>query len=286
MSCEQWLLLIEEYVDGELDDAAARRLRDHMVSCKTCAAEYKLLRREQELYQNYVRDAEVSPALWAGVQARIQQDGAGPSLLERLRGLASVFAAGPRLSPVYAMLLVIVAVGVTVFVMRRSGPNPGVNPGPIAIDTQPPGTPAPSPSATTSPNTGPDQPKPAPRQESPRQESPRQEPPRRENLVADGGGAKRPAPKAAPITAEQAIREAEQKYVAAIAILSRDVNTHRSELDPAVAAKFEATLASIDFTIKETKRAVREHPGDPVAAQYMLAAYSEKLDVLREMAGQ
>jgi hypothetical protein len=92
--------------------------------------------------------------------------------------------------------------------------------------------------------------------------------------------------KSAPLTAEQAIREAEQKYVAAIAILSRDVNKHRSELDPAVAAKFEATLASIDFTIKETRRAVHEHPGDPVAAQYMLAAYSEKLDVLREMAGQ
>jgi len=97
------------------------------------------------------------------------------------------------------------------------------------------------------------------------------------------------APRAAepaPLTAEQAVREAEQKYVAAIAILSRDVSKHRSELDPAIAAKFEATLASIDFTIRETKRAVREHPGDPVAAQYMLAAYSEKLDVLREMAGQ
>jgi len=94
------------------------------------------------------------------------------------------------------------------------------------------------------------------------------------------------SPKPAPLTAEQAVREAEQKYVAAIAILSRDVNKHRSELDPAIAAKFEATLASIDFTIRETKRAVREHPGDPVAAQYMLAAYSEKLDVLREMAGQ
>jgi hypothetical protein len=275
MNCEQWLPLIEEYVDGELDESAAKGLRGHLASCEHCAAEHRQLRKEQELYQSYVRDVEVTPALWASVQARIQQDGAGPGIMERLRRLASAFASGPRLSPVYAMLLVIVAVGVTVIVMRRSGPT---QVGPLAGVTS---TPEPSPSATTSPVPGPVEP------------SPKQESPRRDNEVVSDRFARndttrpaKPAVKAAPMTAEQAIREAEQKYVAAIAILSRDVNKQRSELDPAIAARFEATLASIDFTIKETRRAVHEHPGDPVAAQYMLAAYSEKLDVLREMAGQ
>src|SRR5215471_12667891 len=278
MSCEKWLPLIEEFIDGELDDSFIKGLRAHLAACGDCSSEYKQLLKEQELYQNYMRDIEVTPALWAGVQASIQQNGAGPGLFARIKRLASAFTAGPRLSPVYAMLLVLIAVAVTVIVMRRQGTPPGTSPGtpnnvpPEIASTSP--SPAPPPTATTSP--GPKEPS-------------RAEPPRQEAIVAENrpnSRPPRPAAKPAPPTAEQAVREAEQKYVAAIAILSRDVNKHRSELDPAVAAKFEATLASIDFTIRETRRAVREHPGDPVAAQYMLAAYSEKLDVLREMAGQ
>jgi hypothetical protein len=279
MNCEQWLPLIEEYVDGELEGASAKTLRSHLASCPACASEYKQLLREQDLYQSYARDVEVTPALWAGVQARIQQDGAGPSILERLRRLGSAFAAGPRLSPVYAMLLVILAVAVTVIVMRRSGRDN------TSVAVIPP-SPAPSSTASTpSPSPGTVQPLPKP-------ESPRRENDIRRNDIAQNNAQRtakpsmKSIPQPAPLTAEQAIREAEQKYIAAIAILSRDVNKHRSELDPAVAAKFEATLTSIDFTIKETRRAVHEHPGDPVAAQYMLQAYSEKLDVLREMAGQ
>ena len=86
-------------------------------------------------------------------------------------------------------------------------------------------------------------------------------------------------------TPDQLIREAEQKYLAAISILSRDVNRHRSQLDAETALRFERTLAAIDRTITDTRRAVREHPGDPVAAQYMLTAYAKKVDVLREMIG-
>jgi hypothetical protein len=280
MSCEKWLPLIEEFIDGELDDSSIKGLRSHLAACGDCSSEYKHLLKEQELYQNYMRDIEVTPALWAGVQARIQQNGAGPGIFERIRRFASAFTAGPRLSPVYAMLLVLIAVAVTVIVMRRP-PAPSGTPGgtsntnqSIARDTSPTPTPVPSQTGTPEPGV---------------KATPKPEPLPQEPLIAKKEPNSRPprtAAKPAPLTAEQAVREAEQKYVAAIAILSRDVNKHRSELDPAVAAKFEATLASIDFTIRETRRAVREHPGDPVAAQYMLTAYSEKLDVLKEMAGQ
>lgn len=280
MSCEKWLPLIEEFIDGELDDSSIKGLRSHLAVCGDCSSEYKQLLKEQELYQNYMRDIEVTPALWAGVQARIQQNGAGPGILARIRRLASAFTAGPRLSPVYAMLLVLIAVAVTVIVMRRptspgtTGPTNDGNPY-IAQSTPTPATPpVPSQTGTPVPTL---------------KETQKPGLPQPESTIARNQPGSRPprvVPKSAQPTAEQAVREAEQKYVAAIAILSRDVNKHRSELDPAVAAKFEATLASIDFTIRETRRAVREHPGDPVAAQYMLSAYSEKLDVLKEMAGQ
>jgi hypothetical protein len=48
-------------------------------------------------------------------------------------------------------------------------------------------------------------------------------------------------------------------------------------------ARFDAALGDIDRTIKDTRRVVNENPGDPIALQYLLAAYSKKVDVLREM---
>ena len=89
---------------------------------------------------------------------------------------------------------------------------------------------------------------------------------------------------AAPaMTPAQLVRDAEDKYLTAIAMLSRDVNGRRSQLDPIMLARFDATLADIDRTIKDTRQVVKDNPGDPIALQYLLAAYSKKVDVLREM---
>jgi predicted Zn-dependent protease len=95
--------------------------------------------------------------------------------------------------------------------------------------------------------------------------------------------APRKAPATTTPTPAQLVREAEQKYVTAIAMLSRDVNRKRSQLDPIMLARFDSALGDIDRTIKDTRRVVRENPEDPIALQYLLAAYSKKVDVLRGM---
>nr|MBA3439616.1 hypothetical protein [Pyrinomonadaceae bacterium] len=82
-------------------------------------------------------------------------------------------------------------------------------------------------------------------------------------------------------TPQQLVREAEQKYQAAIVLLGRDVN--RSQIDPIALAQFERTLTAIDQAIADTRRAVRASPDDPVAVQYMLSAYAKKVEVLEEM---
>jgi hypothetical protein len=82
------------------------------------------------------------------------------------------------------------------------------------------------------------------------------------------------------------VNEAEQKYLAAIAMLSRNASRKRPQMDPLTLAKLDRAIASIDRTIAGTRKAVREHPDDPVAVQYMLTAYARKVDVLREMAAQ
>jgi hypothetical protein len=85
-------------------------------------------------------------------------------------------------------------------------------------------------------------------------------------------------------TPDELVRDAERKYVAAIALLARDVRRRRSALEAGEAARFERTLAAVDRAIAETRRAARRRPADPLAAQYMLAAYSKKVDLLRDMA--
>lgn len=88
---------------------------------------------------------------------------------------------------------------------------------------------------------------------------------------------------AAEPDAERLVREAERKYLAAIAALSRDVG-RRHHADAETAARFERTLAVVDRAIAETRAAARRNPRDPVAVQYMMAAYARKVDILRDIA--
>ena len=111
------------------------------------------------------------------------------------------------------------------------------------------------------------------------------------NLVTTAGGdelraARRMTGAALPAessAADRLVREAEQKYVAAIRLLTHDVSRRRSRLTPDERARFEQTLAAVDHAIADTRRAARERPRDPVAVQYMLTAYAKKVEVLSEM---
>jgi hypothetical protein len=278
MKCEEYQILIEDYVDGALDPNAAARVTSHTASCADCAAFHEAMSRELEVYSRYQRDVEVTPALWASIETRIKHKAeAQPTgLISRLREqLANAFSA-PRLSPAFAAALVIVAIGTTVFIMSRlnssnpvqvagnngsapsqsgSDNNGGSAPAPTAPDTGAGGGLA---SGPTSPATG-------------------------TGTVATPGVTPRIRQTTAKLTPAQLVRDAEQKYLTAITMLSRDVNSRRSQLDPMMLARFDASLAEIDRTIKETRHVVRENPEDPIALQYLLAAYSKKVDVLREM---
>ncbi len=279
MKCEECQQFLEEYIDGELEGRLAAQVSAHASSCSDCAKAYRELKQEQEAYTHYQRDIEVTPALWAGVEARIRQEktarstGGLAGLFERLAGLFAT----PRFSPALAAVLVLLAIGATVFVM--SVMNSRNNNQPLATNPTHQDNPD---SNNANKSVEPPAPKPAEK---------------REELAGTGNPAivereKKPAvqkqlvAKAPPKQADptELIREAEQKYLAAISILSRDFNRRRSQIDPAVLARFDSALTDIDRTIKETRRVVREHPDDPVALQYLLSAYAKKVDTLRDMA--
>ena len=122
MKCEECLPLIEEYVDGELDGRIIERLDAHLSTCAACAAELTALRREQEVYANYRRDVEVTPAHWNIVRARIEQErDAAPQAESRPRfgeWLGGLF--GKRLRPAFVVAVVMAAVTITAAVIYLS----------------------------------------------------------------------------------------------------------------------------------------------------------------------
>ncbi len=283
MKCEEYRILIEDCVDGAVDQKTASRVTAHTATCAECASFYRETSREQDVYSRYQRDVEVTPVLWASIETRIKQERAAQpggqlgEMISRLREqLAGVFSA-PRLSPAFAGALVIVAIGVTVFVMSRLNsfsPVKLAGNSNASVDTHDAdkngGVPLPAPNPPGAAK-GKDIVAGGPEIAAP-------------NTVKAAAPAGNPRNRqAAKLTPTQLVRDAEQKYLTAIAMLSRDVNRRRSQLDPMMLARFDASLSEIDRTIRETRRVVRENPEDPIALQYLLAAYSKKVDVLREM---
>jgi hypothetical protein len=305
MKCQDCELLLEEYLDGETDERAAGAIAAHLKACAACAETYDRLAAEQSLYASYEREVEVTPALWAGVEARLRAEprGAGGKVgfLQSVRGWLAPLLVAPRFSPALTAAMVVVAVVATAVVMKtvgggntkppqvaEAGSQPNAAPTSATASESP--SPAPSPAQSSSPTAAPSA---TPRQTpSPRKLAPQTDPNKlelaakrpKQGVVLDKAPAGASAPGGEAAAADRLVREAEQRYVAAIKILDRDVKTRRQRLDPETRARFDETLASIDRTIAETRKTARQHGNDPVAVQYMLSAYAKKVEVMREMA--
>lgn len=308
MRCVDCQSVVEDYFDGELDEQTTEQVAQHLSACASCASLYSTLEDEQEVYLRYECDAQPAPDFWDNILSRaVAENAARPSrhfsLFRDWFGSAVGRFNAPRLSPSLAALLVLIAIGITIGVMRYvNSREERIAPASVAENDAAPATkPVPDglagPNAATEDNNNND----VASVKGSEQDAFEPPPP---PLVKNRAGRKDRSPalnasseriarvdmrrsavaRRAP-TSDELVREAEQKYVAAIAMLSRDVNRRRSRLDAETAARFAQTLAAVDRTIIDTRRAARKHPGDPVAAQYMLTAYAKKVDVLREIIG-
>jgi hypothetical protein len=289
MTCDECLLLMEDDLDAELDRRTAGLLAAHLAACSSCAKEHRTLCREREVYAQYSRDVEVTPALWAAVSTRLERDRKSPRFTpwRSLREWVAAVIVVPRFTPVLTASLILVAIGTTAVVMRIVNLRQNEAKGPVGSqqakrDNREPLQPAiPTPGSTLERGAVKLEAHPPASQglsirkfNSQAESSSRV--PRKKAAVAPRG---RQTP-----TVEELVAQAEQKYLAAIAILSRDVKKRDTKLEPALRARFEETLVVIDRTIADTRQAVGQRPTDPEAVRYMLTAYAKKVEVLQEMA--
>ncbi|KAF0249948.1 MAG: hypothetical protein FD167_658 [bacterium] len=267
MKCNDCLLVIEEYFDGELDEHQTQTIDTHLFICMACSKTYKRLQSEQNVYNNYQRNIVISPSLRSAIEARLGEQIRKPQTrMSWLEGLIKSLFNTPNLVPIFvAVSLILVTVVTTIMVMKNFS-KLEVNKDPVASAT-PTATPATMPTITkidgiteeTSPVIL--EPLPAPKITI-----------TKPNKLSRSNN-----------QAQQLIKEAEGKYLAAITILSNDAQKNYGQMSPELKASFDKSLRVIDENITQTRRAIRQSPKDPVIAQYMLAAYAKKVEVLQEI---
>ena len=312
MNCEECTTTgaLEEFLDGELGRVRAAEMSAHLASCRACARALDALLDEGAMYASYERDVEVTPQMWSAVAARIAATPENSldksNLLQKIRAWGATALVAPRFSPALTAAMMLLAIGATATVMRYINSQQPETPRDVAIGSQPSVSATPINIAPATPEATPTVAPPAPQnngspdgandQSNDREKTQKPQPQRKR-----GAERKLPLPANEPgqilvatqngeqlrrqRVTEKLVRDAESKYLAAIKMLSEDVNRKRTRLDPQVAARFDETLATIDRSIAETRRTVlQQRNSDPVAVQYMLSAYAKKVEVMREMA--
>ena len=289
MKCEAFLPMIDELVEGELDGRLAGEVMSHVAVCASCSKLYGTLRLERELYGQYLMDVEAPPALWAKLRLELEKEKvirASQPQFRLQRWLAITFGS-LHITPLQASALDLATIGLAVGIMVW---RPAIDTSTHTSRTTGVGSVQSSPEVAGnrtyrgSDNT--DHRTPANNGDGRIQLSPAESGDKGSGMrVSAGGRARRRMIERSPAvpTVDQVALRAEQQYLSAIKILSRDVERRRGLISPALVSQLETALAQVDRTIAATRRVAREQPRDPVAIQYMTAAYEKKVELLREV---
>jgi hypothetical protein len=129
MKCEVCLPLLEEYIDGELREAEAAPLSEHLVTCAACAHAFDSLTAEQEIYLRYDRELEISPMLWNEIAARTVEERKVVNTESRSswREWLALPSLGWSFAGAMAMLIAVVALAVIYFQTTKQPKQQAIN---------------------------------------------------------------------------------------------------------------------------------------------------------------
>lgn len=275
MNCERCQAELEDFLYGELAASQSAALRAHLAACAVCAEARNALERENELFAQYYEQTALEPApeIWEAIRTRIQAEPPAvvpahesASWLRNLQAWLTSSLVVRQLAFGAALVLLSVAATTLYFKLQQPKQNEiaGGTPAPVPSPTI--ALPAPSPAATAEVNQLAVQtPKAAP-------------------TAQPSVKTKPPVSEAQQIQAQ--IARAEREYQGAIKLLDRVIARNRDQYAPGLLKQYESSLALIDNSIAESRRALRERPEDAASGQFLLAAYAKKLELMQEIANQ
>jgi hypothetical protein len=282
MNCERCQNELEDFLYGELSERRAGEMRAHLAGCADCAAVRDDLEHENQLFAQFYEQTAIEPTgeMWEAIRGRIavepaRQVEAGVKLQEKSGWWQSLF--GGWLTPVamrqaaLALLLVVLSVTATVLLMRRGetgnelarqDPKQTVTPTPQSVATP---DPAPSPASDLA-KAGQDKPV---------------------KRAITNPTVSRPI-QAQPLSDQELLvrqlAKAEREYQGAVKMLDRVIANRRDSIEPEAFKQYESSLALIDNSIAQSKRALRDQPNDLAAGQFLLAAYAKKVELMQTIA--
>ncbi len=272
---------LQSYFDGELSASLMERASSHLASCVTCAAAARELAEETALLTSALAAEFEGSVPTQALRERID----GAVLGERVANagrvekaglfssLANVFSFNSQRNLGYASLVVVLAFGAIIGVMKfRQG------------QVQPPTTG--SQASVTSTPVQPQAPEVGSRVD--------------QQLASNVGGevvtsparpvvksnvARRPvAPKVDTAANHVELIPGERSYLQAIARLDSSIKQNKNSMRPSLQVEYERNLAVVDRAIAATRNAAKSNPSDPDAADFMFAAYQSKVDLLNTIA--
>lgn len=294
MNCEDFLLMLDDYLEDELDGKSSAQVSAHLAACQSCADYYQELKREQEIYSQYLLGVEAPPALWANVLAGVEEiqreRPSSGNLRERLIKIFAVPSFNPALTASLALFFVFAAlIGLIKYKSAENDFDEEI----ISQNNNN--------QTLSSPEENLIYPKDEKLKPDEKEKTSGQEVKnfivKAENRVKKNTPSsklstsqKQPfgfgrANSSRNLTIEDVVEKTEHQYKGAIALLSDDIKRRRAQLSPNLTPQIEQALADIDKTINETRQAVQAKPNDPVAIQYMTTAYAKKVELLRTIAG-
>lgn len=118
MDCPNYVDDLTAYIDDELPDGVAKRLRLHLNGCASCAAELRGLQEAAVFVDSHLRELNPRPELWASIRSQI----AVLEVSRRPTGLLQGLYASRWLTATVALAAtVLLTLGVREYVqMRRS----------------------------------------------------------------------------------------------------------------------------------------------------------------------
>ncbi len=293
MKCEDYLLMLDEYVENELDEKSDAQVSAHIGNCAACADQYEILRRERLMYSQYFPDVEATPALWANVQADIEKIQRKRFSLSNFRDwLAKTFGVS-AFNPAFAVapVMLLITFGIIVGLIKYKSTENIISKETISqktdVQSLPEKTDNDAKNELSTNDKKDDVIKSGDKITIARAVNRVKRNVSRSDLSAPTKhfAASKPANPNRKLTTDEVIEKAERQYKGAIAILSSDIKRRQAQLPPNLISQFEQPLADIDRTINETRRAVRAQPNDAVAVQYMTTAYAKKIELLRAIVG-
>lgn len=260
---------LQAWFDGELGSEPAAAVASHLASCSLCGQAARAVEAENVLLSEALEPefAQSIPteSLRHRVEAAIdKRQGAKPvrSALSAKQGswksLRNLLFPSPQRAFGYAGLAAIVILSsiLGVIYLQRGKVSP-------VAQNESPTTPRPSPEVVSPGPVTSKPPKPDELVQTPKKFTSRKSSDRN--------------------TTTASILPGERRYIRTIATLNATLKSDRP-MRPSLQVEYEHNVALLNQAIEMTRDAARKNPKDPQAAQFMLAAYQSKVDLLTQVA--